>query len=78
MQWELLAALLPDGVELNPSDDNSAEITSKDSSVTVVANNDNSFVVGQQTIHFEDDNPEIINTILVPCILQQLDGQRRI
>ena len=77
--WELIAALLPEGVQLNPQQDGIAEITDEQTSIKIIYNeDDNSYVIGDQTLHFEDTDYEIINTLLVPYILQQLDNQRRI
>lgn len=74
--WELLTALMPDGIEVNP-DGNKAEVTDGQNSIEV-SYEDDFFVVNGQKLHFEDDDEEIINTIMVPYILQELDGQRRL
>ena len=76
-KWVLIAALLPSGVELNIIDDDSCEITDGSNQVTIVSN-DNSYVINGKTLHFEDIDDDVINTLLVPYILQELDGQRRL
>lgn len=73
--WTNFTALLPDGVETTPDGDE-CTVTWKDKEINVVRN-DNSFVINGKTLHFEDDSEEIINTLLVPYVLQELDGQRR-
>lgn len=76
-KWVLIAALLPSGVELNVIDEDSCEITDGSNQVNVVSN-DNDYVINGKTLHFEDIDDDIINTLLVPYILQELDGQRRL
>ena len=76
--WELIASVLPANIELNPKEDDMAEVTDGTNTVTVIYNDaDNSYVVDGRTLHFKDVNPEIVNTLLVPYILQELDGNRR-
>ena len=75
-KWVLLASLLPNGVELNPVDDNEAEIVWGEKSITV-RNDGNDYEINGRKIHFEDDYFEVINTILIPYILQELDGNER-
>lgn len=75
--WNILTALFPSGVEVFP-DGEEAEIVMGDKSVNVVCNFDNnSYTINGKTLHF-DDNAEIVGTILVPYILQELDGNRRV
>ena len=73
--WTNLTSLLPNGVE-SDFNDNDCTITSKDKKITIVKN-DNSFTVNGKTLHFNDNDVEIINTLLVPYILQELDGNKR-
>ena len=73
--WTNFTALLPNGVETTPRDEECL-VKWKDKEINVVRN-DNSFVINGKTLHFEDDSEEIINTLLVPYVLQELDGNRR-
>ena len=75
-KWTLLASLLPDGVDLEPVDENEAEVTWDGNSITV-RNEGNDYEVNGRKIHFEDDYFEVINTIIIPYILQELDGNER-
>ena len=74
--WTNFTALLPNGVETTPRDE---ECTVKwnDKELNIVRN-DNSFVINGKTLQFEDNSEDIINTFLVPYVLQELDGQKRI
>ncbi len=75
-KWTLLASLLPDGVDLEPVDENEAEVTWNGNSTTV-RNEGTDYEVNGRKIHFEDDYFEVINTIIIPYILQELDGNER-
>lgn len=78
-RWTLLASVMPDGINVNPKENGEAEITDGENEITVIYNDaDNSYVINGKTIHFDKINNEFVNTILVPYILQELDGQRRI
>ena len=74
--WTNFTALLPNGVETTPKGE---ECTVKwnDKELNIVRN-DSSFVINGKTLQFEDNSEDIINTFLVPYVLQELDGQRRI
>lgn len=74
--WTNFTALLPNGVETTPKGE---ECTVKwnDKELNIVRN-DNSFVINRKTLQFEDNSEDIINTFLVPYVLQELDGQKRI
>ena len=74
--WTNFTALLPSGVETQPRDEE-CFVKWKDKELNIVKN-DNSFVINGKTLQFEDDSEDIINTFLVPYVLQELDGQRRI
>lgn len=74
--WTILTSLLPSGYELNETSDDECEVTNGDKTIKIIRN-DNDFVVNNITLHFEDDNNEIINTLLIPYILQELDGIKR-
>lgn len=70
---------MPSGVEVNPKDDSSAEVVYDGNSVSVIYNDaDNSYVVNGKTLHFQDVDEEVVNTALIPYILQELDGNKRI
>lgn len=76
--WTLLAALMPDGIEVYPDGDE-ASVKGFGKELNVVYNEkNNSYTINGKTLHFEDTEPEVVNTILVPFILQELDGQKRI
>ena len=74
--WTNFTVLLPNGVETQPKD-SECLVKWKDKELNIVRN-DNSFVINGKTLQFEDDSEDIINTFLVPYVLQELDGQRRI
>ena len=74
--WTNFTALLPDDVETTPRDEECL-VKWNDKELNIVRN-DNSFVINGKTLQFEDDSEDIINTFLVPYVLQELDGQRRI
>ena len=77
-RWTLLASLMPEGigVEINKS---GAVISDGNKEVIAIYNDaNNSYVINGTTFHFEDDDFEFLNTLLVPIILQELDGDRRI
>lgn len=76
-QWELITALLPSGIELIPNEDE-AIIKNSEKSIKVIRANDNSYVVNGHVVTFEDSLDEIVNTLLIPYILQELDGEKRI
>lgn len=76
--WTLLASVMPEGIEVIPEGDE-ALIKSEENELNVVYNPDkNSYTMNGKTIHFQDTEMEVVNTILVPFILQELDGQPRI
>ena len=74
--WTNFTALLPNGIETIPRDEeclvkwNGKELN--------IVRDDNSFVINGKKLQFEDNSEDIINTFLVPYVLQELDGQRRI
>lgn len=74
--WTNFTALLPSGVETQPRDEECL-VKWNDKELNIVKD-DNSFVINGKTLKFEDDSEDIINTFLVPYVLQELDGQRRI
>lgn len=74
--WANFTALLPNSVETQPKD-GECLVRWNDKELNIVRN-DNSFVINGKTLQFEDDSEDIINTFLVPYVLQELDGQRRI
>ena len=74
--WANFTALLPNSVETQPKD-SECLVKWNDKELNIVRN-DNSFVINGKTLQFEDDSEDIINTFLVPYVLQELDGQRRI
>lgn len=76
-QWLLITALLPNGYELIPHGDY-ADISYEDKSVRVIKSDDNTYVIEGKVINFADNSEEIINTLLVPYILQELDGEKRL
>lgn len=73
--WTNFTALLPSGVETQFNADRCI-VKSSGKSVNIVRN-DNSFVINGKSLHFEDDSEDIINTLLVPYVLQELDGHKR-
>ena len=76
--WTLLASLMPSNIEVNPKNDSEAVISDGNKELTVVFDEDeNSYTINGKTLHFEDDF-EVTNTLLIPYILQELDGERRI
>lgn len=76
--WTLLASLMPEGIEVIPSGDE-ALVKSEDGELNILYNAErNSYTMNGKTIHFQDTEFEVVNTILVPFILQELDGKRRI
>lgn len=74
--WINFTALLPNGVETTPRDEECL-VKWNDKELNIVRN-DNSFVINGKTLQFEDNSEDIINTFLVPYVLQELDGQKRI
>lgn len=74
--WTNFTALLPDGVETQFNEDR-CTVSGFGKSANIVRN-DNSFVINGKSLHFEDDSEDIINTLLVPYVLQELDGHKRI
>ena len=77
-RWTLMAALMPEGIEVIP-DGYEALITDGDKRINVIYNDLNgSYVINGKTYHFKDNDFEFLNTLLVPIILQELDGNRRI
>ncbi len=78
MNWDLLTANMPSGVEVFPDGDE-ALVKFGEKELNVVWNySNNSFTINGKTLHFEDVDLEVIGTILIPYILQELDGERRI
>ena len=76
--WTLLASLMPEGIEVIPNGDE-ALVKSEDGELNILYNAErNSYTMNGKTIHFQDTEFEVVNTILVPFILQELDGKRRI
>lgn len=76
--WTNLTALFPNNVEVIPNG-NEANIKMGDKEIDVVYNEiNNSFIINGKSFHFDDVNFEVINTLLVPVILQELDGNERI
>lgn len=75
-KWTLLASILPGGIELNELSEDECEVTDGENTIKVISN-DTSYVVNGRTISFEDTDPEIINTLVVPFIMQELDGNKR-
>ena len=76
--WTILASLLPNGAEVFPDEDK-AVIEFENKKLNIYYNDINSsFVVNGKTLYFQDGNFEVIGTMLVPYILQELDGNRRI
>jgi hypothetical protein len=73
--WTNLTSLLPSGIESNFNDDE-CSITSGDKTVTIIKN-ENDFTVNGKTLHFKENDFEILNTLLVPFVLQELDGNKR-
>ena len=73
--WTTLTALLPDGFELNYNKDE-ATISDGETDMNVVYH-DNCYVINGKSFHFEDSDPEVVNTHLIPCILQEFDGEKR-
>ena len=74
--WTNFTALLPNGVETTPGDEECL-VKWNDKELNIVRN-DNSFVINGKKLQFEDNSEDIINTFLVPYVLQELDGQKRI
>ena len=74
--WTNFTALLPNGIETTPKDEECL-VKWNDKELNIVRN-DNSFVINGKKLQFEDDSEDIINTFLVPYVLQELDGQKRI
>ena len=75
--WELLESLMPSDIEMNKSD-GYVTFTDGQNEVRVVMVEENKFQINGKSYAFEDTDYEIINTILIPCILQELDGERRL
>lgn len=74
--WTNFTALLPNGVETTPRDEECL-VKWNDKKLNIIRN-DNSFVINGKKLQFEDNSEDIINTFLVPYVLQELDGQKRI
>lgn len=75
--WTLLASLMPKEVEVYP-DGSEASVRLGNKEVNVIYNDkNNSYTINGVTLNFKDDF-EVINTILVPYILQELDGEKRL
>ena len=78
-RWILLASVMPDGIDVEPDEDGAIIKDDSGNEVKVIYNDaDNSYNINGRTIHFENTNDGFINTIMVPYILQELDGERRI
>jgi hypothetical protein len=75
-KWELLAAIMPSGIDVKETSEGECEISNGENTIKVI-DNGSSYVIGDRSISFEDTEPEIINTLLLPFIMQELDGQRR-
>ncbi len=75
-KWTLLAAILPKGMDLNELSKDECELTDGENTIKII-DNGSSYVIGDKSISFEDTDPEIINTLVLPFILQELDGNRR-
>ena len=75
-RWDLLASIMPSGIDLKEVSEDECEVTDGEHTVKVI-NNDTSYVINDRTIHFEDTDPEIINTLIMPFIMQEFDGNRR-
>lgn len=76
-QWVIMTSLLPKGYELNEISEDECEVTDGNKIIKVIRN-DNDYVVNGVTLHFEDEDYEIINTLLIPYILQEIDGNERL
>lgn len=76
-KWDLLASIMPSGIELNELSEDECEITDGENTVKVIDNGE-SYIVNNTSLHFEDTNIEIMFTMLLPYILQELDGNRRL
>lgn len=74
--WTNFTALLPNGVETTPKD--SECLVKWNGKELNIVRNDNSFIINGKKLQFEDNSEDIINTFLVPYVLQELDGQKRI
>lgn len=74
--WTNFTTLLPNGVETTPRDEECL-VKWNDKELNIIRN-DNSFVINGKKLQFEDNSEDIINTFLVPYVLQELDGQKRI
>ena len=78
-RWTLLASVMPEGIEVLPEKDEALIKDNFGNEITVIYNDaDNSNIINGTTVHFDKINNEFVNTILVPYILQELDGERRI
>ena len=75
IMWTTLAALLPDGFNLD-FDEDEATISDGEKEMNIVYH-DNCYVINGKSFHFEDTDPEIVNTLLIPCILQEFDNEKR-
>ena len=74
--WTNFTALMPPDIDVTPGE-NKCTIKSKDKEISVVRD-ENNFTINGKTLHFKDEDADIINSFLVPYILQELDGERRI
>lgn len=74
--WTNFTALLPNGVETTPKD--SECLVKWNGKELNIVRNDNFFIINGKKLQFEDNSEDIINTFLVPYVLQELDGQKRI
>ena len=74
--WYNFTALLPSGYD-TVFDKNECTVKADGKEVNIVRN-DASFTVNGKTLHFEDKMEDVINTMLVPYVLQELDGEKRI
>lgn len=75
-KWTLLASIMPNGIDVKETSEGECEINNGENTIKVI-DNGSSYVIGDRSISFEDTEPEIINTLLLPFIMQELDGQRR-
>ena len=75
-KWTLLASIMPKGVDVKPLSDDECEISNGENTVKII-DNGSSYVINGRSISFEDTDPEIINSLVLPFIMQELDGNRR-
>lgn len=77
--WTNLGSFFPDGMEIFPDGESAIIRDSSGNEIGIIHNDaDNSFVIGRNTVHFDGMRDEFLPTILMPYVLQELDGNRRI